>query len=133
MPDPVITNNKTFGVVVWEPVFEDDIIVDATGGTYPAGTLLGRLSGTGNLTAYVSGAADGSEIPIAVLKDELVLAAATPVSCRPIVSGRLRRSELSRYNGGTPDALTQAEVDALRDYSIVALNTVGLMELDNQP
>lgn len=129
MPDPIVTNNKNFGVVVWEPVFDDETIVDAAGATYVAGTVLGRITVGGNLTAYVSGAADGSEVPVAVLRDELVLATATPVPCRPILAGRVRRNELVAHGVG---ALTDAEVDALRDYSIVALSSSPLTTLDNQ-
>ena len=130
MPNPVITNNSTSGIVVWEPVYEDDILVDAAGATYPAGTVLGRLTAGGNLTAFTPGAADGSEIPIAVLTVETVLAAATPAPCRPLISGRVRRGKLADNAGA---ALTQAAVDQLRDMSIIALGTQQLAELDNQP
>lgn len=132
MPDPIITNNTTRTLVVASPKFEDDILVDAAGGDYVAGTLLGRLTGTGNLTAYVAGAVDGSEIPIAILTCDLTLAAATPVSVRALISGEVRRNDISRYNAGTPTALTQAEVDLLRDFTIIASKSVQLAELDNQ-
>ena len=69
-----ITNNQTRGIPIWEPVYEDEILLDAGGETYPAGTLLGRITVSGKLTKYTTGAVDGSEVPVAVLRDELVLA-----------------------------------------------------------
>lgn len=132
MPDPVITNNKNYGAVLFGVEFGDDTLVSTTGVTYPAGTILGRITVSGNLTAYVSGAADGSQVPIAILHETTVLTAATPVPFRPIIAGRVRRTEISVYNAGTPLAPTQAEVDLLRDYAIIAQDSTGLTELDNQ-
>ena len=129
MPDPSTTNYNPNGIVLWDPTYEDDILIDAGGDTYAAGTVLGRITASTKLTAYTSGAVDGSEVPIAVLQDELVLAAATDVSCRPIIAGKARRVDLVAHGVG---ALTQAEVDALRDRVIIALNSTQLAELDNQ-
>ena len=38
-----------------------------TGGNFAAGQILGRLTASGKLTDYDSAAADGSELPVAVL------------------------------------------------------------------
>lgn len=124
-----ITNNSTRGVVVWEPVFEDETLTSAAAQTFPAGTLLGRITADDKMTAYTSGAVDGSEVPVAVLRDEAVFAAAGDIACRPIVAGRLRRNDLVAFGVG---AITDAESDALRDYGIVPLSTTQLSELDNQ-
>lgn len=123
-----ITNNDTRSLVVWDPVFDDDTIIDAGGETYPAGTLLGRLTASSKLTKYESGNSDGSEIPVAVLRDEIVLAAATDTAVRPIIGGRVRRGDL--LHAGSP--ITQLEADALRDFGIVPLTTTQIAELDNQ-
>lgn len=123
-----ITNNDTRSLVVWDPVFDDDTIIDAGGETYPAGTLLGRLTASSKLTKYESGNSDGSEIPVAVLRDEIVLAAATDTAVRPIIGGRVRRGDL--LHDGSP--ITQLEADALRDFGIVPLTTTQIAELDNQ-
>lgn len=125
-----ITNNTTRSISVWEPVFESQIAIDAGGETYPAGTVLGRITASGKLTKYTSAAVDGSEVPVAVLLDELVLAAATDTPCRPIISGRVRRGDLVADDPAR--AITEAEADALRDYSIIPLKTTQLSELDNQ-
>lgn len=124
-----ITNNQTRGIVIWDPVFEDEILIDAGGATYAAGTLLGRITASAKLTKYTSGAGDGSQIPVAVLLNELVLPGATDVPCRPIISGRVRRNDLVAHGVG---AITTAESDLLRDYGIIPLSTTQLAELDNQ-
>ena len=123
-----VTNNTSRSIEVWDPVFEDDTIIDAGGETYPAGTLLGRLTASSKLTKYESGNADGSQIPVAVLRDEIVLVAATDTPVRPIIAGRVRRSDLL-HDGS---AITVKESDLLRDFGIVPLLTTQLAELDNQ-
>jgi hypothetical protein len=123
-----ITNNDTTGLVLWDPVFEGNTIVDAGGDTYLAGTVLGRITASGKLTAYTSGAADGSEIPLAVLHEDLVLAAATDYPIRAIISGRVRRADLIAFGVG---AITVGEADELRGFGIISLSTVELSQLDN--
>lgn len=123
-----VTNNTSRSIEVWDPVFEDDTIIDAGGETYPAGTLLGRLTASSKLTKYESGNADGSQIPVAVLRDEIVLVAATDTPVRPIIAGRVRRGDLL-HDGS---AITVKESDLLRDFGIVPLLTTQLAELDNQ-
>lgn len=125
-----ITNNATNGVVIWDPVYQDETLLDAGGETYPAGTILGRITASGKLTKYTTAAVDGSEIPVAILQDELVLAAATDTPCRPIISGRVRRGDLLADDPAR--VITDAESDALRDFTMIALSTTQLAELDNQ-
>lgn len=129
MANLTIQNNSTSGLAIWDPVFEDDTLTSAGAATWLKGTLLGRITIGGKLTAYESGNADGSEIPVAVLFEEVVFTGAGDAPDRVVVSGRLRRNDLVAFNVG---AITIAEVDALRDYSIVALLTTQLAELDNQ-
>lgn len=129
MANMEVTNNAPNGIVVWEPVFDNDTLLAAGALTYAAGTVLGRITASGKLTHYASGNVDGSEVPVAVLLDEEVFAGAGDIPFRPILGGRLRRADLVAHGVG---ALTQAEVDLLRDYGIVGLNTLQLAELDNQ-
>ncbi len=124
-----VTNNAPAGIVVWEPVFDADTLLAAGAVTYAAGTLLGRITASGKLTHYASGNADGSEIPVAVLLDAEVFTGAGEIPFRPILAGRLKRVDLVAHGVG---AITQAEADQLRDYSIIALSTTQLASLDNQ-
>lgn len=124
-----ITNNSTKTVVIWDPVHEDDTLLAAGAVTYAAGTVLGRITASGFLTHYASGAADGSQVPVAVLHNEQVFTGAGNRPFRPIIGGRLRRGEMVAHGVG---AITVAEADQLRDYGIVTLSTTELSELDNQ-
>lgn len=130
MANLTITNNEPQGIVVWDPVYDDATLVDASGGTYPKGTVLGRITATGELTKYTTAAVDGSEVALAALTFELELAAATPTPTRVLIQGRVRRGDLLADDPAR--VLTLAEVDALRDYGIVAQVTQQLAEFDNQ-
>lgn len=120
-----ITQNDTTGVVIWEPVFADETLTSTGADTWAAGTLLGRITASGKMTIYTSGAVDGSEVPIAVLRDEVVFTGAGDLPGRPIIAGRVRREKLVADGVG---AVNQTEVDQLRDYGIIALSTVQLAD-----
>jgi len=47
------------------PVRAEDVTI--TGGNFPRGTVLGRITATGLLTESATGAGDGSEVPVAIL------------------------------------------------------------------
>lgn len=123
-----ITTNRPDGIRLWDPVHEDNTLLGAGNISYAAGTVLGRVTASGKLTHYASGAADGSQTPIAVLQDATTVATGVDQPVRAIVGGRLKRGDLVAHGVG---ALTQAEVDALRDFGIIALATTQLAQLDN--
>lgn len=137
MDNITITNYGTKDIVIWDPVFEDDSIYVLGPGfpvTYLAGTILGRnnLTGnlTGNLTAYLPVAFDGTDIPVAILYEDLIVNNGDSIFFRPIVAGRVRRADVVVHNSDV--VITNAESDALRDCGIIPLTTVELAELDNQ-
>jgi len=126
-----ITNNKTRGIVLWEPVHEDAIATFGGAATWPAGSVLGKVTATGKYVRFAPGVAvpDGSEIPLAVLSQDVEAAGAGDVAIRPVIAGRVRAGDLVNNVGA---ALTAVQLDQLRDYSIIALGTTQLAELDNQ-
>jgi len=123
------TNNKTRGIVLWEPVHEDAVAVFGGAATWPAGSVLGKVTASGKYARFAPGAADGSEVPIAVLSQAVEAAGAGDVHIRPVIAGRVRAGDLVN---NVDVALTAVQIDQLRDYSIVALGTTQLAELDNQ-
>ena len=125
-----ITNNETDGLVVWDPVYRDETLLDAATVTYPEGTVLGRITASGKLTKYTTAASDGSEVPVAVLTYDVDLVAATDKPARALISGRVREGDLLADSPAR--ALTIAEVDTLRTYDIIAQTTQQLAEQDNQ-
>ena len=124
-----ITNNKTRGIVLWEPVHEDAVAVFGGAATWPAGSVLGKVTASGKYARFAPGAADGSEVPIAVLSQDVEAAGAGDVPIRPVIAGRVRAGDLVN---NVDAALTAVQIDQLRDYSIIALGITQLAELDNQ-
>ena len=128
-----ITTNKARSVVVWDPVFEDDLVTFAGAATLKAGTILARDSVSRKLVPYVKGGATNENgIPKAVLRDELTAAGAGDLPCRPIIGGRIRKGDLVIDADGDDSNVDAAVVDQLRDFSVIALGTTQLAELDNQ-
>lgn len=133
MPNPEITNNSTNGVVIRNPVFEDDVITFAGAATLLAGTILARDSVSGNLVPYViGGVTNENGIPKAVIRDALTAAGAGDIPCRVIISGHLRLSHLVVDADGDNSNINKGILDELRDFTIIGLESTQLMQLDNQ-
>jgi hypothetical protein len=127
------TNNKTRSLVLWEPVHADELVTFAGATTLLAGTILARDSVSLKLVPFVKGGSTNENgIPKAVLLGELTATGAGDLPCRPIVGGRLRKGDLVINADGDASNVDGAVVDQLRDYSIIALGTTQLAELDNQ-
>lgn len=134
MPNIQIQNNKTRGIVIWDPVFEDDILTLAGADTLLAGTLLARDSVSLKLVLFVKGGATNENgIPKAVLLNELVVTGAGDFPLRPVISGRLRAGDLVIDADQDASNIDKAVLDQLRDFTIIGQATVQLAELDNQP
>ena len=112
-------------------IFEQETLTAAGALTYPVGLLLGRITASGKLTHYNSGAADGSEVPVAVLTNAKVFAGAGDLVFRALLSGVIRKDQLLVWNGGTPIAPTVGELDELRDFTIIGRDTRELLKFDN--
>jgi hypothetical protein len=128
MPNIEITNNTTNGFRFFNPEYQDEIIT-GTSETYVAGTLLGRITTGGKLTKYTSGAANGSQNPIAILAEDIIFTGTQDYATRVLISGQVRGGELVAHGVG---AITKAEEDKLRDFTIIARKTTQQAKLDNQ-
>lgn len=62
--------------------------------THPAGTLLGRVSATGEIKPLASGASDGSQYPVGVLAQETVVPAGDTATMVYCVSGDVVESKV---------------------------------------
>lgn len=141
MANQTITTNRNaglerFGVVHSEPEIFAGLVAAIT--VIPAGTILGRVTASGDLTPWDSAAVDGSEVPVAVLSSELTTdAVPTDIpGIRPIISGRVAHNELFQFPAGVETALTAtpltpAQRDLLRDFTIVTEKGLELSKLDN--
>tara|TARA_R110000851_G_scaffold102973_1_gene219755 strand:- start:613 stop:1002 length:390 start_codon:yes stop_codon:yes gene_type:complete len=128
VPNLEITTNDVTGVVIWDPVHTDAGATFGGAATWPAGSVLGRLTATNKYARFAPGAADGSEVPSAVLSQPLTAAGAGDIAFRPLIGGQVRAGDLSNNVDGP---LTLAQLDTLRTYGITSLTTVELSQLDN--
>lgn len=83
----------------------------------------------GDIVAYDRAGAGGAQLPIMVLPLEEVFTGVEDRAVRPLITGRVRRGDLVVHGAG---AVTDAEVDMLRDYGIIVQTVTQLGELDNQ-
>lgn len=87
------------------------------------------VAADGTMVVYSPSGVGGAQIPTAVLTYALSASGASSVASRILVSGNVRRELLVIDGGGT---VTDAIVDKLRDYGIVAEKVDELNILDNQ-
>jgi hypothetical protein len=122
-------NHDPRGIVIRDDEYADETLTATGAGTYAAGTLLGRITASGKLLPWETGAGDGSETPIAILMDETVFAGAGDVGIRALINGQVRQGKLVAHNAGT---ITVKEIDSLRDYGILVKPVRQLDGYDNQ-
>jgi hypothetical protein len=133
MSNITIQNNKTRGIVLWDPVFKPELVTFAGANTFAAGTILARDSVSLKLVLFVKGGATNENgIPKAVLTQELIATGAGDLPARPLVGGQVRSGDLIIDSDGDASNIDAAVLDQLRDYGIVGLPTQQLAELDNQ-
>ncbi|MEE8573852.1 MAG: hypothetical protein V3T30_00425 [Thermodesulfobacteriota bacterium] len=87
------------------------------------------VAADGDVVIYATAGAGGAQIPTMVLTYEITTTGAADVAARAMIAGRVKRERLVIDAGGT---VTDAIVDQLRDYSIVAQSVTDLSLLDNQ-
>jgi hypothetical protein len=100
------------------------------GGTdFSAGaTATLTVAADGKMVAFAVGGAGGSQFPKAVVAKALTAVGAGDVAARPIISGKVAKERLSIFGGGT---ITDAIVDQLRSYGIIAVPVTQLGRADN--
>lgn len=123
-----ITTNDTRGIVLFDPLYAAETLTALGATTWPAGTVLGRITATSKLAPYDSGAATGVEVPKFVLTQEVVFDAAGDKTCNVLMSGQVYGDKLIEFGVGI---LTPAQLDELRDFTIIGRSSVELGQLDN--
>ncbi len=147
MSNIIIQNNDVNGLVVWEPVYWDDVIGDfSSAKTYEAGTVLRRedtnplAAPNGILTAFESGAITEdipfawNAYPVAILTQDFNVphqtAPGDEVPVRVLIGGKVRLADLKEV--GVPGEIYVSIKYLLKQAGIFALDTKQLAELDNQ-
>lgn len=103
-------------------------------GTWPIGTILGRITANGRFTPYNSAAVDGSQVPSAILLAEEVFTGSGTRTADIMLAGHVKvqgTNGVTVYNAGTPLAPTDAELNALRNVAIYGIPVTQLSVFDN--
>lgn len=105
--------------------------------TLLAGTLMGRVTASSQLIPLASGASDGSQLPVGVLMESLIVAAGDTANVAVVVEGEVDESMLILDGSDTLDTVVASR--RLRD--LIPASTLGikitsvdeLSNFDNQP
>lgn len=134
MANSKIQNIDRGSLELGDAVYRDELLTFGGADTLLAGTLLARHSTSGKLIPYVKTdtPTNGNNVPKAVLPYEVSATAAGDVPIRALVAGKVKRERLVVDADGDDSSLTDAILDELRDFGIVAIDTQQLSQLDNQ-
>lgn len=130
MANPVITNNDVGQIAIGECDFEEHVWTAGGADVLAAGTIMARITATGKWGIYDTGGAGGLGVACGVLTYPVTAGGAGDVPVAVLVRGTVNLNRILQDDGG---AVTEAVVDQLRDYGIMALPVRQLAQLDNQP
>lgn len=120
--------NTVNSVVLFDVTYGQGALAHAVAETLAKGTLLALNTATGKLNAYVSGGANGTGNPSAILVNAVAHDGVTDVPVNPVRSGSVRRPVLVAHGVG---AITDIEALALQNNAIIAQATVDSSDFDN--
>lgn len=118
----VLSNNaKTF---VWDNRYDSAVYTNSgyDDVTLLHGTLLGKVSATGKVKPLASGASDGSQYPIGILKDDIIVKAGASATLTFCVSGDVVESQIVLAGSDTMDTVISDR--SIRDR--IGADTVGI-------
>jgi hypothetical protein len=121
------------GSVVYEAgEFRDDELTFSAAATVAAGTILARDSSTLKLVPYVKGGTTNENgIPKAIMTYDVTADAAGDEPVRPMISGKVRAEKLIIDADGDATNVDASVLDALRNYSLIAVDISELNIADN--
>lgn len=85
--------------------------VTVAGGDFPRGTVMGRITADGKFTESVDGAADGSEVPVAILAQDTDASGGDVVGAPVYRAGDFNERELTLGAGHTLAVVREAFFD----------------------
>ena len=133
MADPIITNVDLGNVIHSDALFRDELLTFGGAATVLEGTILARDSVSLKLVPFaIGGVTNENGIPKAVVTHDVTATGAGDIAIRAMQSGNVRAARLVVDADGDASNITAKELDQLRDYKIIALDTQELNGLDNQ-
>lgn len=99
----------------------------------PEGTVLGRVSATGLLKPFTSGASDGSQFPIGVMLDDVTVPYGSTLNIAMVDDGDVNASGLIFQGSDTLNTVVSGQrvIDRLKAAGIKVINSTELTKLDN--
>lgn len=127
-----ITNNDIGSVDLFGTVYDADVFTPTTSARlYPAGLLLGRLTG-GTLTPYTTDDTPaGSGTFVGVLGSALQSTLVAAQNIRFIVAGQVDLSRLTIDDTSAATVITDTIKDDMRRQGVIPVTTTELDQIDN--
>lgn len=120
-----LTNNYDYSkIFLFDNRYENGVISNGGGSdiTLNAGTLIGRIAANQELAACASGATDGSQFPIGVLAQTVIVPAGGSINASFGVAGEVAEEKIIFDGSDTFDTLVDGR--SLRDR--IASDSVGI-------
>jgi hypothetical protein len=120
-----IINTDTSKVFLWGNRYQQALCTNDTyeDGALTAGTLMGKVSATGEIKPLVANASDGSQYPIGILAQDITLDAGEQKTLSYCVLGDVNKSKVI-FMGSGDDFDTV--VDGRTLYDRIGADTVGI-------
>ena len=112
-------------IFVFSNRYEKGVLLNASGGvkTFNTGTLLGRVTASGKFVPVASGASDGSEIPVGILKTTVTeLADSSEKSVNICIAGDVVQGKVILDGSDTLDTV----IDGRPIKDRIAADTMGI-------
>ena len=119
-------NTDLSQIFIGEIFTENDNYINNSGYdpiTLPPGTVMGRVAASGVVVPLQSNASDGSQFPLGILMEELVLDAGESVMAPICVAGRVAKEKVTFFKPG--DAM-ETVVSSRRLQDRIGSDTVGI-------
>jgi hypothetical protein len=116
-------------IFIWGNRYENAPYINSTYNdvTLLAGTLMGRVSANGYIKPLTSGASDGSQFPVGILANDVVVVAGSLVSLPICNDGDVREDLVIFQSGDNMDTVVSSR--RLRDR--ISSDTVGIRLVPN--
>ena len=121
-----LTNNfDTSKIFIWDNRYQPETITNSSYDevTLEAGTLVGRVTATGAIVACRSDSADGSQIPLGILKSEHVIPAGDSVETYICIAGDVAEEKVVFFKAGDT---AETIVDGRRYKDRIEADTMGI-------
>lgn len=113
-------------LVLGGEVFDDQVAVFTGAGVILPGTILGRVTASGKIKPWASGASDGSEKIVGIATVDVEAGGAGDVGFRMLLKGVVNRKRLIIAADGNGNNINAAILDQLRLVGITAIDVQQL-------